>query len=228
MAKKRATLIDVDYRIIGGKTVVRLLMRGKRFFRLHDSYEPYFYLDAPASAKEKILATKAQSRERMVAPARLERVKMTVLGKEKEIFKVYCERPYDVPSVSGAMKDHQCYENNIPFGRRYMIDKGLAPFVELTYEREGRKLLKITGKRDSQVQLRALSFDIETYNPHGAPRPDKDEVIMISYEIGGERKVITSKKIDREFVVSCKDEREVIRKFLEVLKEKDAEVLLGY
>ena len=60
------------------------------------------------------------------------------------------------------------------------------------------------------------------------PQPERDEVIMISYEMDGERKVITSKPIDRPFVIACKDEREMIKKFLQVIKEKDVEVLLGY
>ena len=40
--------------------------------------------------------------------------------------------------------------------------------------------------------------------------------------------MITSKKISRPFVVARKDEREMIKEFLSVIKEKDVEVLLGY
>ena len=228
MVKKRAVFIDVDYRIKGGKTAVRLLMKGKRFFRLYDYYEPYFYLDAPADAEREILAAKAPSRDRVVGPTRAQRVKMNVLGQEKQLWKVFCERPYDVPHVSAAMKEYLAYENAISFGRRYMIDKGLTPFTEITYEREGKFIKRIISKKDVPATLRMMSFDIETYNPKGMPRPEKDEIIMISYEIGGERKVITSKKIDRDFAIVCKDEREMIRKFLSVIKEHDVEVLMGY
>jgi len=225
--KRRAVLIDVDYRIVDDKTQVRLLMKGKRFFRLYAHYEPYFYVDAPLGAEKEIMAVKAQSRERMVSPVKLARAKMNVLGKEKELWKVYCDRPYDVPSVSGALK-FPCYENNIPFGRRYMIDNGLSPFMEMTYLREGRHIKKILRTREVNTPLRTMAFDIETYNPKGMPQPERDEVIMISYEMDGERKVITSKPIDRPFVIACKDEREMIKKFLSVIKEKDVEVLLGY
>ncbi|VVC01940.1 DNA polymerase [uncultured archaeon] len=229
VAIKKATLLDVDYRIVGSKTLVRLLLKGKRLVRLSDEYEPYFYLDAPHSAEKEILSAKVASREKQVAPTHCERVKMSVLGKEKELWKVYCERPFDVPHISAELsKKYPCYENAIPFGRRYLIDKGLSPFMQLTYEREGRLIRKILGKRESKAPLRTMSFDIETYNPKGSPRPDKDEAIMISYEFEGERKVITSKKIDRDFVVACKDERAMIAEFLRVVKEKDVEVLLGY
>jgi DNA polymerase I len=226
--RRRAALIDVDYKVGESGTLVRLLMKGKHFFRLYDTYEPYFYLDAPKGAEKEIMAAKAHSRERQVSPVRLERVKMSVRGKEKELWKVYCGRPYDVPHVSAALKGYEAFENSIPFGRRYMIDKGLAPFTEIWYGREGRRIRKIIKRREAVVQLRTMAFDIETYNPTGMPRPEKDEVIMISYEIGGERTVLASKKIDRPFVVACKDEREMIKRFLQAIKEHDVEVLLGY
>ncbi|MCX6770267.1 MAG: DNA-directed DNA polymerase [Candidatus Micrarchaeota archaeon] len=228
LVRKKAVLIDIDYQIVEGKTAVRLLLKGKRFFRLFAHYEPYFYAEAPKGAEKEILAIRVASRERQVSPTRLERVKMNVLGEEKEVWKVFCERPYDVPFVSGALKDHRCFENNIPFGKRYMIDMGLSPFMKIVYEREGKYLKRIIRKSEAPAQLRTMSFDIETYNPKGAPRPEKDEVIMISCEIDGERKVITSKKIDRDFVIHCKDEREMIKTFLKIIREKDVELLLGY
>ena len=104
VVKRKAVLIDVDYRIKDNKTVVRLLLKGKRFFRLYDHYEPYFYLDAPKGAEKEIMEMKVARQGQGGGPTRLERVKMSMLGHEKEIWKVYCERPYDVPHVSGAMK----------------------------------------------------------------------------------------------------------------------------
>ncbi len=230
LVKRKAILIDVDYRIAKGKTIVRLLVKGKHLVRLYDNYEPYFYLDAPVSAEKEIMDAKAQGRDRVVGPVKVERVKMRVLGHEKEIWKVFCERPYDVPHVSGALsKNYPAYENGIPFGRRYLIDRGLSPFMTIAYERDGRLIKKILKKSDASVQLKTMSFDIETYNPKGMPRPEQDEAIMISYELwNGERKVITSKKIERDFVIYCKDERAMIAKFLQVIKENDVEVLLGY
>jgi len=228
MVKRKAVLIDVDYKILNGKTVVRLLLKGKRFFRLHDGYEPYFYLDAPASAKKEVLSIAVASRDRKVSPTRVERIKLGVLGKQKELFKVFCERPYDVPHVSRAISKYVAYENNIPFGRRYLIDMGLAPFTEIVYEREGRWLKKIISKKQKTVSLRTMSFDIETYNPKGMPRPEKDEVIMISYEVEGKARVITSKKIDRKFCIVCDDERAMIKRFLQDIEKYDVEVLFGY
>ncbi|MEM4348432.1 MAG: DNA-directed DNA polymerase [Candidatus Anstonellaceae archaeon] len=226
---RRAMLLDADYTIVEGRTVVRLLMKGKRFFRLYDYYLPYFYLDAPKNAEELIRKVRVQNEGRQVTPVKLEWVKKSVFGQERDIWKVYCERPSDVPKISKALP-YPSYENAIPFGRRYLIDKGLSPFTTLVYKRKGKFLIEIKKILDRKVPLRTMSFDIETYNPQGTPRPDQDEVIMISYEIGhtGERKVITSKDVKRDFAIVCKDERQMIEKFLQVIRENDIEVLFGY
>ena len=79
--KRRAVLIDVDYNVTEKGTLVRLLLKGKRFFRLYDRYEPYFYLNAPKAAEKEILAIKAPSRERIVSPTKVERAKMHVRGR---------------------------------------------------------------------------------------------------------------------------------------------------
>ncbi|MCX8174645.1 MAG: DNA-directed DNA polymerase [Candidatus Micrarchaeota archaeon] len=226
--RKKAVLIDVDYIVREGRALVRLLMKGKRFFRLYDAYEPYFYCDAPESAEKEIMGLKVAGKDRQISPTRCERVLMNVLGQEKRIWKVYCQLPSDVPHLSSAMH-YPCYEHNIPFGKRYMIDKELAPFMQLTYEREGRFIKRILRKREAAVSLKTMAFDIETYNPVGMPRPDKDEIILISYKVGSQQaKVLSSRKIARDFVVACKDERQMIEKFLEAVRENDVEVLFGY
>ncbi|MEM4633655.1 MAG: DNA-directed DNA polymerase [Candidatus Anstonellaceae archaeon] len=231
LVRRKAILIDADYAIIDGKATIRLLMKGKRFFRLYAEYRPYFYLDAPESAKEEIMAIKAQSKGQEVSPVQAERVRKSVLGIEKEVWKVYCKRPYDVPLISQALsKKYPCFEKDIPFGRRYLIDHGLVPFSAIIYEREGKWLRRIIRSFPSSAKLKTMAFDIETYNPGGMPRPEKDEIIMISYELSesGERKVITSKDVGKEFAIVCKDEREMIKKFLETIEKNDVEVLLGY
>ncbi|MCX8194533.1 MAG: DNA-directed DNA polymerase [Candidatus Micrarchaeota archaeon] len=229
MVKRRAVLLDVDYVAGEDGTLVRLLLKGKRLFRLYDEYEPYFYAVAPKEAEKEIMQVKVPSRGAFASPSKCERVKRLLFGKEVEIWKVYCRRPFDVPHISAEVsKKYPVYENNIPFGKRYMIDKGLAPFSEITYEREEKRIKRIIKVKEGGWNLRTMSFDIETYNPSGTPRPEKDEVIMISYDCEGEQRVISSKKIARDFVIACKDEREMIKKFLEIVNAKDVEVLLGY
>jgi DNA polymerase I len=227
MPLKRAVLIDVDYTIKDGKTLVRLLMKGKRFFRLYDFYDPYFYIDAPISKKDEIMKASVDERGQKVSPTSVEEVTRTLFGKEKKLLKVTCLIPSAVPKLRDKLPHFPAYEYRILFGRRYMIDKNIAPFSTLIYEREGKFLKKIHRTADLPFSLRTAAFDIETYNPRGAPRPKLDPTIMISYA-NGKQQVITTKKIDKPFIEHAKDEKEMITQFCKLLSEQDIEVLLGY
>jgi len=226
MVLRKAFLLDVDYTHKKGKTYVRLLLKGKRTFRLYDSYEPYFYVDAPESETESIMKISLEHNGEKIAPVRIEAEKKSVLGHEKKLLKVFCASPSHVPHLSAKIQ-HPVFENSILFGRRYMIDKGLSPFSLLIYEREGKFLKKIAKIKDGVPKLNSLAFDIETYNPIGAPRPEKDPAIMISYA-NGLQGVLTYKKINKPFVLAKKSEAEMISSFCSVLNEADTDILFGY
>jgi DNA polymerase I len=229
MVVHTALLIDVDYSVREGKTKVRLLMKGKKkMFRLYDDYEPYFYLDAPKSEKETIEKTSTNFRGSVAKVVRVEEHEIQFGAHKKKLLKIYAEHPFHVPALRDALKDYEAYEHRIPFGKRYMIDKGLAPFTLVTYERERQQIRKILKVRESgPVKLRMLAFDIETYNPHGAPRPELDPAIMVSYadEKSG---VFTWKETGKKFAHKVNDEKEMLSAFCELVKNNDAEMILGY
>lgn len=226
MALKKAFLLDVDYTRKKGKTYVRLLLKGKRTFRLYDFYEPYFYVDAPESESPNLMEISFEHNGEKISPVRIEAEKKSAFGKEKKLLKVYCSSPPHVPLLCAKIK-HPVFENNILFGRRYMIDKGLSPFSLLIYEREGKFLKKIVRVKDGTPRLNSLAFDIETYNPLGAPRPQKDPAIMVSYA-NCAHGVLTYKKIAKQYVHAKKSEAEMISSFCEVLAQSDTDVLFGY
>ncbi|MBS3069844.1 hypothetical protein J4441_05760 [Candidatus Micrarchaeota archaeon] len=226
MALRKAVLLDADYTVKKGKTYVRLLLKGKKTFRLYDFYEPYFYADAPESEAEKIMQMAVEHNGEKITPLRVQAVQKNVFGKDKMLLKITCSSPSHVPHLS-AKTPHPVYENNILFGRRYMIDKGLSPFCLLAYEREGKFIKKLLWAKEGTPKLNSLAFDIETYNPIGAPRPEKDPCIMISYA-NGSCGVLTYKKINKPFVVSKKSEAEIISSFCDVLRKNETDVLFGY
>jgi len=228
----KALFVDVSYRTRGSKPVLTLIFKGKKFFRIHDSsFEPYFYLhsDDLEGARKAVEQISVEDRGRVVKIKRIEKVKKILSGKEQELLKIVCHHPTDVPILREEVKSFgTTYEYNIPFTRRYIIDKGLVPLAMVEFEREGKELKKIVRIYDAPaVKLNTLAFDIETYNPQGAPRPAKDHVLMISYA-GESSGVLTTKKIDREFVHTYSTEKEMIEKFCELVKKMDVEILLGY
>jgi len=228
----KALFVDVSYRTRGSKPVLILVLKGKRFFRIHDSsFEPYFYLhsDDLEGASKAVEQISVEDNGKLVKVKRVEKVKKTLSGKEQELLRIVCHHPNEVPVLREEVKSFgTTYEYNIPFTRRYIIDKGLVPLAMVEFEREGKELKKIVKIYDAPaVKLNTLAFDIETYNPQGAPRPAKDHVLMISYA-GESSGVLTTKKIDREFVHTYSTEKEMIEKFCELVKKMDVEILLGY
>ncbi|NYZ76613.1 DNA polymerase [Candidatus Micrarchaeota archaeon] len=228
----KALFLDVSYRTKGSKPVLTLIFKGKRFFRIHDSsFEPYFYLHADDidEAKKAVEQLVVEEQGAVVKAKRVEKVKRILFGKDAEMLRIVCNHPQQVPIFREEVKKlGTTYEYNIPFTRRYIIDKGLAPLYITEFEREGKELKKIIKVHDTPMpKFNTMVFDIETYNPKGAPRPAKDPVIMISYadESSG---VFTTKKIDRPFVHLCSSEKDMIEKFCELIKKKDVEILMGY
>jgi len=228
----KGALIDVDYITKNEKPIIRLVFKGKRFYKIYDdSFEPYFYLDADdlkeaRSAVEKITIN---AKGKQIKVKRMEAVKKNVLGEEREILKIICNHPRDVPILREELrKIGAIYEHNIPFARAYIKNKGLVPLEIIEFEREGRFLKKIIKIHENpELKLRMLAFDTEVYNPLGVPRQDKDPLIMISYA-DEEQGVLTYKKIGKKFVHTHKDEEEIINTFCDLVKKKDVELLIGY
>lgn len=227
----RGILIDVAYKTKGNQPIISLIFKGKKFYRIYDyGFEPYFYLDADEidEVKKTIEQLVIEEKGATIKAKRVEKVKKTLSGKEKELLKIVCNHPRDVPVIREEVKKFgTTYEHNIPFTRRYIIDKGLAPLTLVRFEREGKKLRRIIKVQEAPLKFNILSFDIETYNPQGAPRPSKDPILMISYA-NSSSGVLTTKRINKPFVSACKDEREMIERFCQLVKETNTELLIGY
>jgi len=233
MKRVRAVLIEADYITKGNKAVIRLLLKRKRFLRLYDdSFEPYFYLQAEdlSQAKKKLEAISVQAKGETVKIKRVEKIKRLLHSKEVELLKVYCFHPSHVPVLREQVREIGTpYEHDIRFARRYIIDKGLTPFDILEIEREGKHIRSIKDTGEPDTKLKTMAFDIETYNPQGLPRERQDPAVMISYATNtiGEG-VLTFRETGRPFAKTLANEKEMINEFLTLVKNSDAELLLGY
>ena len=231
---RSALLLDVDYIVKNDTTYVRLLLKAKSTFYLYDKYLPYFYVDCPQEQEQRLLSIKAIYKGQPISPLKIEKVQKIVEGKKKEIYKVYLKHPPHVPPIREVIKDCKKYEYDILFGRRYMIDHGLAPLHKIVYKRVGKRIKQILDVKQTTEKLKILAFDIETYNPHGMPRPQKDPIILISYVFLDqekniqETKVISYKKTSLDYAVFVNDEKELINCFFDSIKQLDPDIIVGY
>ncbi len=243
-------VLDTKYKIINGK--VEIYLFGKTIDNNHiivvdDSFEPYFYV-IPKKGKElneKIEKLKVEQKDIVHQVTKTESVKKNYFGKEVDAIKVFTKLPGDVPIIRDIIKDWEIIESineyDIPFTRRYLIDKGITPMTLLEAEANSinRKAKVPVFQAESIKQVgddtlttpSILAFDIETYNPDGKSiNFEKNPILMISFYGKGIRKVITWKrfKTNKDYIEFVDSEVELIQKFKEVLERMTPDILTGY
>jgi DNA polymerase I len=244
----KGSLLDVDYAEEEEQPCVRLFIKdgSEMVMAIDPSFEQYLYVVASDPNKTAKLISKLELTERgqMVRPKSVKVVRRTFLGREVEAIKVSFHHPKDIPPLRHAIRDFpgvkEIYEFDIPSARRYLVDRGLTPMAGVEVrgdvkEREGLKTVLIKAPLEPvpvpEPKLNVMSFDIEVYNPTGSPRPDKDPILMVSLaDNRGFRKVITWKDLGAklDYVEILNSEREMLERFVELVREKDVDILLGY
>ena len=223
MPKLKALIIDVDYVTRGDRAVIRLILKRKKFLRLYDpSFLPYFYVEESASGSVVPGAFGG-------AVVDVQKERKVIGGQEKEMLKVLCRHPRDVSILREALRSYGVYEHQIAFGRRYLIDKELVPMNAVEIEREGKKVMSIKDAGDISTELNTLVFDIETYNPAGMPRENKDPAIIITHASpDGTAGALTWRPTNVKGAEIVGSEREMIERFCSIIRERDIELIVGY
>ncbi|WP_461864757.1 DNA polymerase domain-containing protein, partial [Thermococcus sp.] len=208
-------ILGTDYITKDGKPIVRIFKkeRGEFKIELDTGFQPYIYAllrdDAAIEDVKRVTATRGKKEVKIV---KAEKVRKKFLGRPVEVWKLIFEHPQDVPAIRGEIRKHpsvvDIFEYDIPFAKRYLIDKGLIPM-------------------EGDEELKLLAFDIETFY-HEGDEFGKGEIIMISYADESEARVITWKRIDLPYVEVVSSEREMIKRFIQVVREKDPDVLITY
>ncbi len=218
---------------------IRITVKGNDAFSydiIDRKFRPYFYFSPEKNIDIEKISLPAENGKN-IRPLQIKKVSKIILGVNTELFQIYLSNPSVVPRFSEYLGRYgRCYEYDIPFAKRYAIDKGIIPFKTYKFRvavKEDYELISMeNGSEDSAQELNIMCFDIETYNPGGKSVPEKDPILMISYSFRSqsktESKVITYKNIGLPFVVQVKDEAESIKRFLDVVNELDVDVLSGY
>lgn len=226
MVGVRFNPVEIAYKTIDGKAVIELYGRadGKQICVQVNDFKPYFWaLDEGEVKDEKI--------------TKVEEHRKSFLGKEVKAKKVFVKMPSDVPIVREKFKS---LEADIPFTRRFLIDRRITPL--LTYEAEGEivkndyraeTLLasRISYVSDDLPKLKVLAVDIETHTQIGKEIvPENDPVIMIAVHGEGLRKVMTWKHFNTtlDYVEVVDSEIELIERFGKIVEEYKPDVITGY
>jgi len=242
-------LLDIDYITENDKAVIRLFGKlkgdeeGKSIIVLDKSFKPYIYV--VPNDEEQCIEDLSEFDVEMVGWAR-----KGYMGENKDFLKVTLYHPQDVPKLRDKIRSidsvKDIMEHDIPFYRRYLIDKAIFPMAEVLVNGECLDNNSVNFMCESDVcvfemkgdpkpidsefpELKTLSFDIEVHNPKGMPQAEEDPIIMISLSSNqGLQTVLSTKKSSLEFVETLKTEAHMLERFVEIVKSENPDLLIGY
>lgn len=247
--QENVVILDIDYVTFDEKPVIRLFSKqgDKNVILLDDTFEPYLYV-----VSDEIDECINEIQENL-EDVRAERIVKKDFQIEKEFIKVTFKHPQELAKNRDKLRDlegvMQIREFDIPFYRRYLMDRDVIPMTEVTAigeevesflnldsKKQDVKIIKLTDKlrRASEYpqKFRILSFDLEVRNPHGMPNSEDDEIIMIGVASNfGINQVISTKtnSADRDdFVNQVGSEKEMIEEFVRIIKENNVDIIVGY
>ena len=177
-------ILDIDYLIRSDESVLRLTIKGRdgKAYEVFDhSFKPYFYL-VPTKGLEKefIEAVSTTDNSKIIKSTKVVEVEKSIFGKNVLAYQIFVTNTSHVPKLSSAMSQYgTCYEYDIPFAKRYSVDKEIVPLeyykIRVAEKNGSLSLEAFEGQVDeSVVNVSVLHFDIEVYNPLGVPRATKD------------------------------------------------------
>jgi len=246
--KEKLLVMDADYILKENKGVVRLFCKnekGENIIVQDQNFEPYFYA-MPKEGKVEELKEKIEKIETKKLGISFLKTQLTEKiwnGKKVKLIKIIIDNPRKIPNVRDEIKDweevDETYEYDIPFYKRYLIDKHIEPmnWIEVDGEELEEKLeyqvkeiinaISIKPIRlEKDVELKIMAFDTEWVE-----EDNKIKLIMISIVCSdGEKKVLTTYEWEKKpsYVEVLKNEKEMIKRFLEIVREKDPDFLIGY
>ncbi|MBU2639724.1 MAG: hypothetical protein KKG75_03390 [Nanoarchaeota archaeon] len=199
------------YRVIDGKSYVWLfgkLENGESFLTMN-KYEPYFYIRTKDSKK---LLKKDSPKDYEIEDTNFKNFKGEKLSRVK------LELPKEVPKVRRELEDDNvvCYEADVRFAQRYLIDKNIMMGIEIDGEYEIGEFVdkiyhepSITPCDDFFPNLKVFSIDIETNR-------DAKKLYSIAVYSEGFEKVLMG------------EEEDMLEEFKKIIIDEDPDILTGW
>ncbi|PSH02188.1 MAG: hypothetical protein BRC26_01830, partial [Nanohaloarchaea archaeon QH_8_44_6] len=240
--ERKIQVIDADYRIEDGEVIVRCFGKsqdGENILFLDESFLPYLYaipkehVDVD-EVEEQIIESEFEEEGEDIPVRGISQEELKDGNEEVKVLKVHTSIPPKIPKLKNQLWEmeeiKECREFDVPFYKRYLIDKGIKPaeWIEVKGEeveseefdlRLELQSVDVDIERDESQSWETLAFDLEVY---------QDRIIMASIYSREFQKVFTTEEIDRDFVETVETEREIIVKLIETVRERDVDILLGY
>jgi len=249
--------IDYDYFDINGKNYAKIVGRtdkGKKVCII-DECDVYFWAILHDDVKERkveeirkeIESIQVEKSGRRSCVLKTEVHDKNFLGRPVKAIKIFIPNFKDAHAIADKIDYKEIEkrrEYDLDFTTKYIMDRKLKPLY--WYEIQGEilnnsqeyggidncldvdlclKIDKITPLKDMVFKPKVLSYDIET----DEFEIGKGHIVLISLVGENFKKVLTWKRSsNKPFVEKLKDEEEMIKKFIEYVKDYNPDILTGY
>ena len=241
--KKLFWFLDINYEAKKGKPEIWIWGiddQDDRVLIVDRDFPAYFYLVLKEGQNPQKLIDVVNSRKAAEFPSvvKLEPGQRRYFGKTVDVVKVYCREPDVIAKYGKAVAKiegvKESLEDDVRYAVRYIIDNNLSPcgWHEVEVEEEKNDLdvqvdkLYIAKSRPKSVEktgvpkLRILAFSTIAYSPKGAPKADKNPVVLIS--------VRSNAGEERQFVAKNSDDKSVLESFVNYVRDFDPDIIAGY
>jgi len=240
--KKTFWLLDVNYEVKNHQPEVWIWGIDddeKRILIIDQNFLAYFYLVIEEKEKPQAVMERIELRkEDFPFLVKLEPVDRRFFGKTVKAIKVVCQDPNLIPRYSKGLKNvegvQKILDNDIRYSMRYLIDNNITPCGWHAVEAEqvdnklGVQVDKLyLAKAFPQIvekaevpQLRILGFSTICYSSKGAPKPEKNPVVVIS--------TITNTSEEKQFVAKNSDDKSILESFIKYVRSFDPDIIVGY
>jgi len=211
-------ILYATYRTEGDEPVLHyygVLEDGRSFLSLH-AVRPYFYIKK-ADLKAALLQESFEYQE----------VDLTDFA-GKGVVKVILSHPREVPELRRALEQEgiECYEADIRFALRFLIDQGIKGAVEIEgtpKEEDGLWVLDNPQIRPAlfQPRLRVLSVDIET-------NYQTEEILSVALAQGETKTVLMVSEKAVKGAEAYPSEEALLEAFQEAVHALDPDVITGW
>ncbi len=252
MEKINFFVYDLSYKTTNNKTQVYLYgktQKNKKIIVIDNNFQPYFLVQPKKDQnllieKIKNLKLEGKNKNNTLKITNLDTIIKNQDNKEINLIKVSINSPSNSIEISKILKElsevKEVYEYDLPFLRRYIIDKKIIPLTLIQAQGKFTETGKIPifnaesiiqFSEDSLKSPKILAFDLETYNPQGKGiNPEKNPIIMVSFYGQDFEKVITWKKFKtkKKYIEFVNSEAKLIEKFKQIISTYQPDIITGY